>query len=125
METSSRREAVDPLFFDRDDVAWCWSHYLQVAEHGDDPLASPLRATDLSGLPAALVVTAELDPLRDEAELYAERLAASGVPTQLVRFDGMVHGFFSLVGEVDAAADAQELTAAALRTALRPGYALT
>ena len=123
-ETPSRRQAVDPLFLDRDDVAWCWSHYLPASANGDDPLASPLRAADLRGLPAALVVTAERDPLRDEAELYAGRLEAAGVPTELVRFDGMVHGFFSLVGELDAAGEAQELTARALRSALRPGYAL-
>jgi hypothetical protein len=122
-DTPSRREMADPLFFDRDDIAWCWRHYLRAPADGDDPLASPLRAADLSGLPPALVITAERDPLRDEAELYAARLADSGVPTELVRFDGMVHGFFSLIGVVDAAAEAQELTAAALRRALLPGYA--
>jgi acetyl esterase len=122
-DTPSRREMADPLFFDRDDVAWCWRHYLRAPADGDDPLASPLRAADLNGLPPALVITAERDPLRDEAELYAARLADSGVPTELVRFAGMVHGFFSLIGVVDAAAEAQELTAAALRRALLPGYA--
>ncbi|MGH2997564.1 MAG: alpha/beta hydrolase fold domain-containing protein, partial [Gaiellaceae bacterium] len=103
-----------PPVFGRRDADWCWGHYLARDEDGDDPLASPLRADDLGGLPPALVITAELDPLRDEGERYAERLAAAGVPAELVRFDGMVHGFFALTGVLDAAAEAQALAAAAL-----------
>jgi acetyl esterase len=113
-DTASLRESTDPWLFNRDSLAWCWSHYLAREEDGDDPLASPLRASDLQGLPPALVITAELDPLRDEAELYAERLSAAGVPTQLARFDGMAHGFFGLTDVVDAAGEAQALAAAAL-----------
>jgi acetyl esterase len=119
-DTPSRREAVDPNFFDRDDLAWCWEHYLARASDGDSPLASPLREADLSGLPPALVITAEHDPVRDEGELYAHRLAEAGVPTELVRFEGIVHGFYSMNGELDAAERAQELTASALRRALLP-----
>jgi acetyl esterase len=117
-DTPSRRVTVDPLFFDRDDVEWCWRHYLRDAGDGESPLASPLRAVDLSGLPDALVITAERDPLRDEGELYAARLAAAGVATEVVCYDGMVHGFYSQGGVLDAAADAQERTAAALRHVL-------
>jgi acetyl esterase len=116
--TRSLREAVDPVFFDRDDVAWCWGHYLARAEDGDDPRASPLCADDLAGLPPALVITAGWDPLRDEAELYAARLAAAGVPTELVCFEGMVHGFYSMNGVLGDAERAQALTAAMLRQAL-------
>ena len=64
--------------FDRRDVGWCWSHYLARSADGENPLASPLLATELSGLPPALLVTAEHDPLRDEAELYAEQPAKGG-----------------------------------------------
>jgi acetyl esterase len=118
-DTPSLRESVEPCFFDRDALAWCWSHYLAREADGDDPLASPLRAEDVRGLPPALVITAELDPLRDEAELYAERLSAAGVPTELVRYDGMVHGFFSLTDVVGAAGAAQALAAEALGRAFR------
>jgi acetyl esterase len=115
--TPSRRDALDDPFFGPKDVAWCWSHYLADPGDGDSPFASPLRASDLEGLPAALVVTAELDPLRDEGELYAERLREAGVPAELVRFQGMVHGFFSRPDVLDAATEAQALAATALRGA--------
>ncbi len=116
-DAGSMQESLDPVFFGRDDVAWCWSHYLAEPEDGDNPLASPLRARDLSGLPAALVITAGLDPLRDQSELYAERLGAAGVPAELVRFESMVHGFFSNADRFDAGAEAQALAASALRRA--------
>ncbi len=94
-DSSPSHEALDPLFFGHQDLAWCWSHYLANREDGDSQLASPLRAQDLRGLPAALVITAELDPLHDQGELYAARLTEAGVSTELVRFEGAVHGFFS------------------------------
>jgi len=113
----SRHEPVEHPFFGPEDVAWCWSHYLADPEDGESPSASPLRAGDLSTLPPALVITAEVDPLRDDGELYAARLREAGVPAELVRFDGVMHGFFSLADELDSAVEAQELAAAALRRA--------
>src|SRR5262249_9618905 len=65
-ETPSLRESTDPAMFNQTSVAWYWGHYLARPEDGENPLASPLRAADLAGLPAALVITAEYDPLRDE-----------------------------------------------------------
>jgi acetyl esterase len=104
-------------FFGRQDVDWCWSHYLASSRDGSNPLASPLLADDLGGLPSALLVTAELDPLRNEAERYADCLQQAGVPVELVRFDGVPHGFFSLRGKFDAADDAQVLVMDVLRRA--------
>lgn len=115
--TPSMREPVELPFFGPEDVAWCWSHYLADPADGESASASPLRAGDFRGLPPALVITAGFDPLRDEGELYAARLREDGVPTELVRFDGVMHGFFSLPDELDAAVEAQELAASALRRA--------
>ena len=120
-DTPSLTEALDPLFFGREDLAWCWSHYLAAPADGDNPLASPLRARDLRGLPAALVITAELDPVRDEGERYAARLSEAGVPVSLRRFEGAVHGFFSRADRFDAGAEAQELAASTLRLAFESG----
>jgi acetyl esterase len=66
------------------------------------PHASPLREPDLSGLPPAFVMTAEYDPLRDEAEVYGRRLDAA----EIARVAGMNHGFLFWVGVVDAAGPA-------------------
>jgi acetyl esterase/lipase/predicted NBD/HSP70 family sugar kinase len=117
-ETRSMQEQGDWVFLDRRAVEWSWSHYLGAADEGQHPLASPLRARGLERLPATLVLTAELDPLRDEGELYAHRLRAAGVPTELSRVEGMPHGFFSLADRVDAADEAQRTVVSVLRRAL-------
>ena len=119
-DTPSMHETLDPLLFGRKDLEWCWSHYLADPEDGDNPLASPLRARDFHGLPAALVITAGIDPLRDQGEVYASRLTEAGVSSEHVRFEGAVHGFFSNTGRFDAAAEAQALAASALRRSFWP-----
>jgi acetyl esterase len=80
-----------------------------------------LRADDLAGLPPAFVMSAEYDPLRDEAERYGERLRAAGVATEIVRVPGMNHGFLFWVGVVDAAANPMAQACAWLRRVFAPG----
>ncbi|MCU1639464.1 MAG: alpha/beta hydrolase fold-3 domain protein [Microbacteriaceae bacterium] len=82
-------------------VRWAWNNYLASPEDGENPLASPLKAQDLSRLPAAIVATAEFDPLRDEGEAYAARLDAAGVPVIRRRYSGMIHGFLWTAGVID------------------------
>jgi acetyl esterase len=95
-DTVSYQENADGYLLTKDAMMWFWNHYLRSATDGNDPQASPLRAQNLRDLPPALVLTAEFDPLRDEGEAYARRLQEAGVPVTLKRYDGMIHGFFSL-----------------------------
>ena len=100
-DTPSMRENDDPAMFNRRSVQWYWQHYLSAPDDGRDPRASPLLAQDHCGLPPTLVITAEYDPLRDEAELYAEQLRSAGVKVESSRYDGMMHGFFTMSGVLD------------------------
>ncbi len=117
-DTDSMRENDDPAAFNRRSVAWYWGHYLASPDDGRNPSASPLLADDLTGLPPALVITAEHDPLRDEGERYAERLREAGVPVIATRYAGMAHGFFAMSGVVDAARAARAEVAEFLRAHL-------
>ncbi|HET8681711.1 MAG TPA: alpha/beta hydrolase [Micromonosporaceae bacterium] len=114
-DTGSMQSNADPWLFNRTSVAWYWRHYLARPEDGRNPLASPLRAEKVEGLPPALVITAEYDPLRDQGEQYAYRLAEAGVPVRLSRYDGMVHGFFAMAGVLDAGGAAIREAAGHLR----------
>jgi acetyl esterase len=117
-DTPSYRENGEGYFLSEAMMRWFWQQYLEDGSQGADPLASPLRAPDLAGLPPALVVTAEYDPLRDEGEAYAARLRAAGVPTELRRFPGQIHGFFSMFDAIDDGRTAIASAGRALRTAL-------
>lgn len=114
-DDASMRENSDPYLFNHHSVAWYRKHYLIDPDDAENPLASPLRAETLKGLPPALVITAEYDPLRDQGERYAERLADDAVPVTLARYDGMVHGFFAMAGIVDESRVALAQAAAQLR----------
>lgn len=117
-DTPSYLQNAEGYLLSRAGMIANWKLYLRSDADAANPLAAPLRARDLRGLPPALVITAEYDPLRDEGEAYARRLQASGVPTTLTRYDGMVHGFFGYAETVDAARDAVRRCAEALRKAL-------
>jgi acetyl esterase len=111
----SYQENAEGYGLTRDTMIWFWNHYLNDPAQGADPLASPLRALDLSDLPPALVMTAEYDPLRDEGDQYAEKLRAAGTPAVTSRWPGMNHGFLFWVGRVDKAGEAMSECCAWLR----------
>jgi acetyl esterase/lipase len=96
-EYPSMEQNGEGLFLTRDDMEWFHQHYLGHDEAArSDPRASPLLAEDLSGLPPALVYTAQYDPLRDAGNAYAEALSAAGVKVVHRCFEGLIHGFFGL-----------------------------
>ncbi len=115
----SYKENAEGYFLTKDAMQWFWNHYVRNDADRNHPYASPLRARNLAGLPAALVITAEFDPLRDEGERYAEGLRAAGTPVQLTRYDGMIHGFFAMSAIIDQGRTAIQQSAAALRTAFK------
>jgi acetyl esterase len=116
-DTLSYRENADGYLLTKDAMVWFWNHYLSGEAEGNNPLASPLRADNFRDLPPALVITAEFDPLRDEGEAYAAKLRNAGVPVTLSRYDGMIHGFFSLGAVFDQGQHAIAEAAAGLRAA--------
>jgi acetyl esterase/lipase len=114
-DSPSIRDSTDPMLFNRTSVDWYWGHYLSTPDDGLSPLASPMLAPDVSGLPPALVITAEYDPLRDQAEAYADRMRSAGVTVTVTRYPGMIHGFFCMAGELDDGRAAVDQAAAYLR----------
>lgn len=83
----------------------------------ESPYCAPAYANDLRGLPPAMIIAAEFDPLRKENEEYAARLAAANVPTRYIEFPGTIHGFISAFDYIDKGRDALEAGAAFLRSA--------
>ena len=92
-ETASYVENAEGYFLTRASMKWFWDQYAPDPADRKHPYASPLKAESLAGLPPAWVMTAGFDPLRDEGEALATRLAADGVKTHLEKFDGQIHGF--------------------------------
>lgn len=119
LNTPSYLKYADGYLLSRDGMAWFWNHYLPEGVSPDQPYISPLRAGDLHGLPPALVITAECDPLCDEGNAYARRLEEAGVPVTLSCYPGMIHGFVRRNRLLDQGQRGLEEMAAALR-AMRP-----
>jgi len=100
-------------------MEWFRGHYLASEADKDNPEVSPLLASNVSGLPPALVITAEFDPLRDEGEAYAERLRQAGVPVTISRYPGMIHAFVSMRGVLAGGREAIRETAGFIRSTAR------
>ena len=95
MSLASYQENGQGYMLETDAMTWFWDHYVPNQSQRDEPYACPAKASDLSNLPPALIVTAEFDPLRDEGELYAAALNDAGTPATAKRYDGLIHDFFS------------------------------
>ena len=113
--TSSYVDNAEGYILTRGLMQWFWDHYCDPADRSN-PKASPLRAGDLSGLPPAMVVTCQFDPLRDEGDAYAMALAAAGVPVQHLQCEGQTHTSLGAVGVVVTGAYARAAMANALRS---------
>jgi acetyl esterase len=99
---ASYRDNADGYLLTKPGMEWFWDHYLASPDDSKHPYASPLHALDLSGLPPAMVITAEFDPLRDEGQAYAQRLRDAGVSVQSSYYEGVIHGILWMAGALDA-----------------------
>ena len=121
LDTRSYVENATGYVLTREGMRWFWNHYLAREAQGREPYASPLRASSLAGLPPALVITAEYDPLCDEGEAYAARLRDAGVPVTLTRYPGMFHGFVRMTNILDKARTALDEIASSVQKAFAAG----
>ncbi len=121
---SARAVTSDEYPLTRADMEWFWGHYLRGDADRRHPYASPALAKSLAGLPPALVITAEIDPLCDEGERYAAALERAGVAAACTRYGGVTHGFVGMEALLDKGRAAVAESAAALRSAFRAGVAL-
>ncbi|MET9251859.1 alpha/beta hydrolase [Nonomuraea sp. NPDC003709] len=119
LDTASYTDPANQLMLSRDSMIWFWDHYAPDPATRANPDASPLRARDLSGLPPAVVLTAEHDVLRDEGEAYARRLREAGVPVLFKRFEGQMHVFFTMVNVLPGSAAAITMVVEAIDGSLR------
>jgi len=102
-EYPSRVQNARGYMLEQPSMDWFYGHYAGAWDDAKDPRLSPLHATDLAGLPPAVIVTAQFDPLRDEGEAYGTALRAAGVEAEVRQYDGMIHGFFDM-GTISPAA---------------------
>ena len=116
-ETESYRANAEGYMLSRPGMQWFWDHYVPDVADRDEPYASPLRATDLGGLPPALVQVAQFDPLHDEGVAYAERLRDAGVEVTLTDYSGMIHDLWMFGALFSQARAALEETASHVRAA--------
>ena len=122
MSQASVEENAEGYLLTRSSMEQYVGYYLADPADATNPYASPLLADDLTGLPPAIVMTAEFDPLRDEGEAYAARLQEAGVPTSLTRWAGQFHGSYTMAKIIPEEAAAYHQ---AVVTALRDAYGLS
>jgi acetyl esterase len=110
MDSASYKDNGEGYMLSEATMTWFFDHYA-TKDVRENPFVSPLKAESLEGLPPATIFTAEFDPLRDEGEAFASRLKASGVKTHLKRFDGQIHGFFTMTDVMPEARQSAQIAA--------------
>jgi acetyl esterase len=121
--TPSYHENASGVGLSRPEMIWFIDAYLASPAQARNPLAFPLEAVNLIGLPPALIITAEYDPLRDEGEQYAHKLQQAGVEITLKRYNGLIHNFIRMGSLFEQAEQAQSFAAAKLRQAFEAAKA--
>lgn len=116
-DTDSYKENAEGYLLTKAGMDWFWDQYA-ASNHRNESYASPLQAPNLSDLPPALIVTAEYDPLRDEGEMYGQKLQEAGVATEIMRCDGMIHGFVHMYADIPKGGEVLDYCAKRLRKAL-------
>ena len=111
----SHLDNADGYILTKSLMEWFWNHYADAADRSH-PKASPLLAADLSGLPPAMVITAQFDPLRDEGDAYAKAMAAAGVPVRHLRARGHIHTSITMVDALPSSAPPRSEMAEGLRS---------
>jgi acetyl esterase len=101
LETPSMERNATGYALTREDMEWYRVQYIREVADIKNPLASPVLAADLTGLAPAFILTAEFDPLVDEAEIYGKRLAEAGVTVKVSRYAGQIHGFVRMTALID------------------------
>ncbi|TQC42931.1 alpha/beta hydrolase [Rhodococcus sp. WS4] len=104
-DTPSREQFGEGYVITSAGLDWFWNHYLQDPQDAENPLAVPSKAASLAGLPPTLILSMEYEVARDEAEAYGKKLADAGVPVEIIRFDGLVHGVYWISGAVPRATE--------------------
>jgi acetyl esterase len=115
----SMQEFSEGYDLTRADLRWCMEQYIPQESYKTNPYCFPLEALDLSGLPPALILTAEYDPVRDESEEYGQRLREAGVLTTIKRYEGVLHAFFVMTELAAPCKQVLEDAAYALRCAFK------
>ena len=120
-DRTSYLDCSEGLLLTRSAMIWFWDQYVPDPADRSNPHVAPIQASNLSGLPPALIMTAEFDPLRDEGEAYGEALNEAGSIVETIRYEGVIHGFFNMLTEepVDEIIAASQDAVAALRRAFQ------
>jgi acetyl esterase len=116
-ESASMVDNATGYFLEADGMRWFYSHYRTCEEDCDDWRLSPARASNHSDLPRAIVITAEFDPLRDQGEAYGRRMQQSGCDVEMMRVDGVFHGFWGMHAFLEPAQKPWDLAVAGVQDA--------